>query len=272
MTAQLFVQKSIPHKINYRKTGSGDSIMLIHGFAEDGSIWNEQVAHLAKLYTLILPDLPGSGISRTLKPSPNNTIDDFAQLILAIADEEKLDRFTLMGHSMGGYVTLAFAELFPSRLNGFGLIHSTAFADSEEKKINRTRSIEFILKFGSLLFFETMIPGLYSDKYVHENAENVQKHIHQANAFDAETLAAYYEMIKVRPDRRSVLTEFKKPILFIAGTEDKAVLLKDSLEQCYLPADHHVTLLNGVGHMGMMEAPEKVNAAIENFMASVIKK
>lgn len=271
MTEQLFVQKSIPHKINYRKTGTGDALMLIHGFAEDSMIWKDQIAHLAKKYTLILPDLPGSGLSTTIKPCPTNTIEDFARLILAIADEEKLVQFTLMGHSMGGYVTLAFAELFPTRLKGFGLIHSTAFADSEEKKLNRTRSIDFILKFGSLRFFETMIPGLYSEDYAHKNVDIIQKHIQQANAFDANTLASYYEMMKARPDRRSVLTEFDKPILFIIGTEDKAVLLKDSLEQCYLPADHHVNLLHNVGHMGMVEEPEKVNAAIETFMTTVIK-
>lgn len=272
MTEQLFVKKSIPHKINYRKTGTGETLMLVHGFAEDGMIWKEQIAQLAQKYTLIIPDLPGSGISGTIKPKPNTTIDDFARLIAAIADKEKLEQFTLMGHSMGGYITLAFAELFPARLNGFGLIQSTAFADSEEKKINRTRSIEFILKFGSARFFETMIPELYSEDYVQKNPAIVQQHIQKANDFDAETLAIYYEMMKARPDRRNLLKQFNKPVLFIIGTEDKAVLLKDSMEQCNLPADHHVTLLKEVGHMGMVEDPEKLNTAIEIFMASVIKK
>lgn len=270
MPNQRFVQKEIAHKICYRVAGTGHPLMLVHGFAEHGQIWENQVSFLSSRYRIIIPDLPGSGISRSIKPTNNTTLEDFAECLLAIADAEALDRFSLLGHSMGGYVTLAFAQAFPERLNGFGLIHSTTWADSEEKKINRTRSIEFILKFGSQRFIETMVLGLYSDTFAQNNPGLIYQHISQATAIDLEVLAAYYTMMKNRPDRRSVLTEFTHPILFIIGTEDKAVLLKDSMEQCNVPVDPHIHILEGVGHMGMIEASEKINKAIDDFMAHVL--
>lgn len=266
MKENEWITKEIPNKINYYLIGEGKPLLLLHGFAEDATIWTNQIKFLSSRHKLILPDLPGSGISKEYLPALSTTIEDFAMLINEIIMAEKIEQFSFLGHSMGGYVALAYAELFPEMLNGFGLIHSTAYADSAEKKEIRTRSIEFIEKHGSLPFLETMIPGLYSDPFIREHKDVIQNHISMANSFNLHVFAAYYEMMKNRPDRRLVLESFTKPILFIIGTEDKAVFLKDSLEQSHLPVDPHIEILDGVGHMGMIEVPDKVNKALENFM------
>lgn len=259
------------NNISYTVYGSGNPIVLIHGFAEDGSIWENQINHLSPHFKIIVPDLPGTGLSRENIPSKSNSIDDFARLILQIADTEELEQITLIGHSMGGYVTLAFAELFPERVNGMGLIHSTSFADSEEKKETRSRSVAFMFKHGIVPFLETMIPGLYSTEFAKKHPQKIHEHIKLASSFNVDVLAAYYEMMKKRPDRRHVLEGFSKPVLFIIGTEDKAVLLMDSLDQCDLPADPNVHILENVGHMGMVEEPELVNKAIESFVSYITK-
>lgn len=259
------------HNVSYTVYGKGKPIVFIHGFAEDGSIWENQIKHLSKYFKIIVLDLPGTGLSRENFPSNSTSIDDFARLILQIADAEELDQITLIGHSMGGYVTLAFAELFPERLNGMGLIHSTSFADTEEKKETRTRSVEFMYKHGIVPFLETMIPGLYSNEFAKKHPQKINEHIKLASSFNVDVLAGYYEMMKKRPDRRHVLEQFSKPVLFIIGTEDKAVLLKDSLDQSVLPADPNVHLLENVGHMGMVEEPELVNKAIEAFVSYITK-
>ena len=129
-------------EVAYQKLGTlKPAIMLVHGFPEDGSIFKYQYEFLKEKYTVLIPDLPGSG-----KSSYNEelkSVEDFAEILKEILRKENIDKCFLLGHSMGGYIALAFAEKFPQCLSGLGLIHSTAFADSEEKKATRNKNIEF---------------------------------------------------------------------------------------------------------------------------------
>src|SRR5689334_5958717 len=113
--------------VYYQVQGNGQPVVLLHGFSEDGSVWDNQFAALKDKYQLIIPDLPGSG------KSPLNdaewSMEYFADCIRLILDQEKLETVSMIGHSMGGYITLAFADAWPNRLQSFGLFHSTAFAD-----------------------------------------------------------------------------------------------------------------------------------------------
>lgn len=254
-------------RIAYRKDGQGAPVMLLHGFGEDGSIWKHQAAKLAHAYQVVCPDLPGCGLSENMfQYDPAPTMEKLADLVAAIADAESWNTFTLLGHSMGGYVTLAFAEKNPQRLNGFGLIHSTAFADSAEKKEIRKKSISFIQANGTQAFMETMIPGLYSETFRNLHIEIVREHIRESEGYRKEVLIAWYQMMMNRPDRSDILKQFSKPVLFVIGTEDKAVHLEDSLAQCYWPENNHVSILNGVAHMGMIEKPDEVTAIIKDFL------
>src|SRR5262245_61329765 len=118
-------------KIVYRVLGNGKPVMLVHGFGEDSSVWNRKVDFLKNNYQLIIPDLPGSGASELIN---DMSMEGMAEVLHSIIHEENIDKATVIGHSMGGYITLALAETYWNHVNGFGLIHSTAFADSEEKK------------------------------------------------------------------------------------------------------------------------------------------
>jgi len=120
--------------IAYRMEGAGKAVVLLHGFGEDSNIFNEQINYLTDYCQLIVPDLPGSGKSAILDDSEKEiSIDDYARCIHALLQAENINSCIMLGHSMGGYITLSFAELFPQNLLAFGLIHSTAFADSDEK-------------------------------------------------------------------------------------------------------------------------------------------
>lgn len=261
------VLKSLPDNTYYRIKGKGMPVLLLHGFGEDGTIWEKQVAELSKSFMCIVPDLPGIGISASaFENLSDHSLEGLAEWVKKIADQEGISKFTLLGHSMGGYISMAFVEKHPEMLNGLGLIHSSALADNEEKISTRRRSIEFIRQNGAAKFIEQMIPGLYGEKFKAEHYEVVNQHIASALSFDAEVLIAFYEMMIKRPDRTKLLSQFQNPILFIMGTEDKAVNLSDGLAQSHLPVESHVEILEASGHMGMIENSEKTTIAMKKFL------
>lgn len=262
-------------EIYYRSIGQGKPVILLHGFGEDGTVWERQVTALQNNYRLIIPDLPGSGKSLLVA---NANIETYAVIIKELVNIElspaiqnggDLANVSLIGHSMGGYIALAFAEKYPQYLNSLGLFHSSAFADADEKKATRKKAIEFILENGALTFLKTSIPGLFNETFAVENESVISSLISKATNFTDAALVQYYEAMIARPDRILVLKNFTKPVLFIIGEHDKAVPLQSSLEQCYLPAISHVHILENAAHMGMYEQTEKANMALINFLSEV---
>ena len=278
-------------EIFYRIIGKGKTVVLLHGFGEDGDIWNEQIAFLKDHFHLIVPDLPGSGQSQLI---PDMSVEGMAELIKEILNIELqfplqgaegagagAKGVYLLGHSLGGYITLAFAQKYPERLHAFGLVHSTAYADSEEKKIARRKSIGFIKKNGAYEFLKASIPGLFrcqdgrcqdgrcqdgskpSDTYINNLIE-------KGKNFTTEALVQYYEAMIARPDRTDVLRNSTVPVLFIIGEYDTTVPFQQSLQQCYLPHRSYVHILRNSAHMGMLEETGKVNEMIKTFLDLVL--
>lgn len=258
------------HKpVFYRSFGSGKRVILLHGFGEDGTIWQPQIDFLQATFRVIVPDIPGSGLSPFI---PNSNIDIFSDALKAILDKEDelhprqaSERYTLIGHSMGGYIALAFAQNFPQYLDRLGLFHSSAYADSDAKKTARLKSISFIENNGAPAFLKTSIPGLFTPAFAEKNPEKMEALIEKATAFSAEALVQYYQAMINRPDRTEVLRHFSGPVLFVIGAHDMAVPMQDSLAQSPLPAQSQVTVLQQSAHMGMWEETDKTNAALLHF-------
>jgi pimeloyl-ACP methyl ester carboxylesterase len=264
------IKKQLSDGTVYRIYGEGPTCVLLHGFAEDGHIWDQQVAVLMKEFSCMVIDMPGTGDSASsFEKYKDLSVESAADLVLKIIDQEHLGKVTLLGHSMGGYITLAFAEKYSERLNGFGLIHSTAFADSEEKVQNRKKSATFMKEHGTRLFLEQLYPNLYGELFKKEHYDIIEMQIKASEIYQAEVLIQYYEMMMVRPDRTNVLRASQKPVLFIIGAEDKTVNLSDSMAQCHLPQESHIHILEKAGHMGMKEEAEKTTIAIREFLSYV---
>ena len=256
-------------RIYYETVGEGLPVILIHGFGEDGTIWHYQRAFLKAHFRLIIPDLPGSGKSALLSISPDRSsfiIDLYAACIKQILDQESIQKCAMLGHSMGGYIALAFAQYNPERLNGLGLVHSTAFADSEDKKNTRRKGIAFIQRYGAQEFLKQSIPNLFAEKFTVEYPDQIEALINNAGNFTASALVQYYEAMTERPDRTETLKKVTNPVLFIIGEEDKSVYLQDSLKQCYLPGNTQINILPGVAHMGMWERKDQTNDTVMNFL------
>lgn len=247
----------------YRVTGSGKPVMLVHGFGEDGEIWNNQVQFLKEKVKLIIPDLPGSGQSEMIG---NMSMEGMAEVLHSIIHEEEIERCTVIGHSMGGYILLALAEKYWNHLDAFGLFHSSGYADSEEKKTVRKKGIGFIHEHGAFEFLKTTTPNLFSQQTKDEQPELIDKLISSLNNFSADALVSYYEAMMKRPDRTNMLQKALVPVLFIMGKYDNAVPLKDGLEQCHLPEKSYIHVLYQSGHMGMLEESERSNHILEEFL------
>jgi pimeloyl-ACP methyl ester carboxylesterase len=215
-----------------------------------------------------VPDLPGSGDSERLD---NTSMETMADVVKSILENEKIDQTIVIGHSMGGYITLAFAEKYPQFLKGFGLFHSTAFADTEEKKEARRKGIDFIKKNGASLFIKQTTPNLFTENYKLANSDKVAKFIEDLSYFDPQSLIAYYHAMIARPDRTQILKNFSQPVLLLIGKNDSAVPYKDSLALAHLSSTTYVTILEHSAHMGMMEEINKSNEALESYLQDVLK-
>jgi len=167
---------------------------------------------------------------------------------------------------MGGYVTLAFADRYPELLKGKGLFHSTAYADTEEKKAARKKGIEFINDHGAFEFLRNTTPNLFSPASRDEQPIIVDELIDTLSNFSAGALVSYYEGMIRRSDKTMILRNSTIPVLFIAGSADNAVPLDDILKQCHLPSLSYIHILNNSGHMGMLEEPAKANLILERFL------
>ena len=248
----------------YKVAGNGLPVVLIHGFAEDGNVWHYQIDYLKQYFRVLVSDIPGSGLSPFNKNL--SSVEDYAEAIKSILDNEKIETCILTGHSLGGYIALAFAERYPQLLKAFGLFHSTAFADSEEKKQTRLKSIEFIKTNGAYLFIKTSAPNLFTNDYKINHPKKLESLIEKGKNFTSEALIQYYHAMIARPDRTAVLKSFIKPVLFIIGEQDNAVPLQSSLQQYHLPSQSHIYILKNSAHMGMWEETEKSNEILLNFL------
>ena len=293
-------EKHINHsntKLHYKTTSTGLPVVLIHGFAEDSSIWNNQVEYLKNDYQLIIPDLPGSGASGMINTPFSEGeglgvrpigMEDYAECIKHILDEEKIGKCIMIGHSMGGYITLAFAEKYPGSLISFGLFHSSAYADDDIKVETRKKAIGFIETNGSEAFLKTSIPGLFYDQgnsgqpdalieeaptrqttEVGRRVRQVNELIEKGKAFSAKALIQYYKAMIARPDRTNILKNSTAPVLFIMGEHDKAVPFKHSLAQSYLPGLSYMYVLRNSAHMGMLEEPARCNQILAYFLLNM---
>ena len=244
-------------------SGKGDEIpvVLLHGFCEDSKMWEEWLELLPPRYFIRI-DLPGFGHSELLD---DLSIESMAEAVVAVLDHLGITTFHLTGHSMGGYVSLALAEKQPLRLASLCMFHSHPFADPEDKKANRLKSIEFIKKNGHILYVRQLVPSLFAYDFSKGYQMEVNKLIHYAIQHSPEAIMAALEAMRNRPDRSGILEKIPCPVLFFIGKHDAAISLEVSLAQACLPAQADIQLLPTTGHMGMFEAQRETAKAFREF-------
>ena len=248
--------------INYEIKGTGEPLVLIHGFMENSKIWNDYVALFSTTHQVITIDLPGHGKSKNSRLT--NTMEDFADDVIEILTHLRILHATFIGHSMGGYVILALCEVYPQFVNKVVLVNSTSLPDSNLKKEQRLKMIPTIQS-NFTLFIKLSIPMLFSETLKPQLVKEINLLIDIASETSIDGIEAAINGMRNRPDRTSVLYDNHFPILIINGTEDKTIDV--NLFEAVIPTKDNIKIENlACGHIAFWEQKEKFTALVLDFI------
>jgi pimeloyl-ACP methyl ester carboxylesterase len=259
--------KKISYKyteISYIVNGNSDkSIIFLHGYLENKEIWNKLVSEGFENYKTIQIDILGHGSSGITK---NASVEEMANGVKAVMDAENIKTAIIAGHSMGGYVSLAFADCYPEMLDRFILVHSTCYADDAEKIEVRKKATEFVKEGKKDLIISTAVPNTFATKNLKNFDKELKYIIEQAKNTKEDGICFALEAMMKRPDRSHVLKQNNIPYLLLIGEEDNCVSYTSSISQIYLSNKSKHTILKNSGHMGFIEEEELTRNAILDFL------
>jgi len=248
--------------VSFTDKGKGKAVVFLHGFLGSKEIWKPFAQELSKRQRVITIDLLGHGNTDCL--SYVHTMEEMAEAVEAVLNHLKLRKYYLVGHSLGGYVSLALAENNPDNIKGLIMFHSSAKADDKQKKIDRGRVVR-IVKRNAEIFVNEAVPNLFNVKYkpYKRAVSQIQK---IALKTSKQGIIAALEGMRFRKDREIILKFSPYPVLFIIGEEDNILPSEDLMIQAGLPEKGSYLALKNVGHMGFLEAKTVTYNAIKKFV------
>lgn len=240
--------------------------VLLHGYLESMLVWDDFVPYLYKQVRVITLDLPGHGIS--VVKGPVHTMEYLADVVKNTLDALGIARCTLVGHSMGGYVALAFCEKYPERLDGVVLLSSTPDADTDEKKENRLREIKLV-EAGKKDALARVAPEAgFAPENRPRMRDEIEDLVEQVFVTEDEGIAALLRGMIERPDRNEMLRRSAVRQLFIFGKHDGYIPLEKAEALAAAHPQARVAWLEHSGHMGFLEEPEITARALLDFMGT----
>ncbi len=254
-------------RITYSDLGKGDVIVLLHGYLESMLIFETLAERLSRNFRVISVDLPGHGRSETV--SDTHTMEMMAQRIRDLLDHLSIDKVLMTGHSLGGYVTLAFLQLYPERLSGYCLFHSHPFADSPEATLRRKRE-QGVVKAGKKhIMYPSNIEKMYSPFNLNRMATEVRWSNQIAGQTPDDGIISILNGMIERPSRQPLMEEGRVPLLWILGIHDQYINYKHNTETVTLPENATLATLFDSGHLGFLEEPERSLTLITEFAFKV---
>jgi len=251
-------------QISYTDTGKGTAVVLLHGFLENKTMWDIYVTELSKKNRIITIDLLGHGETESL--GYIQTMEENADVVHEVLSKLRIRKAILIGHSMGGYVALAFAELYPEKMKGLVLLNSTSKEDSPERKKNRDRAIKAVKK-----DYETFIRLSIANLFSEDNREILSNEIEgvkiQAIKTPLQGIVASLEGMKIRKDREFLLHTTTYPKLLILGKKDPVLNYEENLEQIKSTDVDLVTFADG--HMSSIENQVELITVLADFFKEI---
>ncbi|MDA6072799.1 alpha/beta hydrolase [Flavobacterium sp. AC] len=246
--------------ISYTDSGKGTAIVFLHGFLENKKMWSDYVDFFSEQYHIITIDLLGHGKSDSL--GYVHSMEDNAKVVHEVLAHLQVEKAIIIGHSMGGYVGLAFAELFPKNINKLVLLNSTSKADSHEKKINRNRAIKAV-KQNYINFVNLAIGNLFSENNRARLTEEIEEAKIQALKTPLQGIVASLEGMKIRKDRVLLLQKNLFPVLLILGKKDPVLNYEESILQIENTNAKLVSFDDG--HMSQIENKKELKTVLLDF-------
>ena len=248
-------------KIAFSDTGKGNTVVLLHGFLENSTMWNYLAPVLALKNRVVCIDLLGHGQTDCL--GYVHTMEDMADAVHQVLTELKIRKAVFVGHSMGGYVALAFAELYPEFMKGLVLLNSTSRADSEERIANRTRAIKAV-KQNYVAAVRMSIVNLFSEENREKLIDQIEWVREEALQTPLQGIIAAQEGMKLRKDREVILHFAPYPIMLILGKKDPVLNYDENLEQIEGTNVKLVTFNDG--HMSHLENQTELEKVLVGFL------
>ncbi len=255
-------------KINYVDLGRGHVIVLLHGYLESSEIWNGFAEELASKFRVIIVDLPGSGLSDIY--GDTHSMEFMAGVIKELIDHLGITKIFIAGHSLGGYVTLAFLELFYDRLSGYCLFHSSPFPDTPELIEKRKREIEIVKMGKKNLMYPDNVVRMFASSNLEKFAKELQRSKDIASRIPEGGIIAVLNGMMIRPSRLSLMEQGKVPCLWILGMMDNYIPCELIQTRVNLPSNAKTIILSNSGHMGFIEERENSLKAITDFVNQLV--
>jgi pimeloyl-ACP methyl ester carboxylesterase len=253
--------------IFYVESGNGYPVIFLHGFCETNSLWDEFRDVFSEHYRVICPDLPGFG--KSALPENPVSLDGIAAILIDWLKNLGIKKCIIVGHSLGGYITLAIQRAAPDFMDGFCLFNSTAFEDSEEKKNNRTKLIDFIEREGVIAFIPTFIPSLFHPDRIEEFALVMKMLRGEALQTAPESVQKYAAAMRDRSDSFELLKKSSQKALLISGENDISVSLEAAKRMASVLPAGRANILPNTAHMAMFEQKETSIEILRSFFHDI---
>jgi pimeloyl-ACP methyl ester carboxylesterase len=254
-------------RIHFSDSGKGVPIVLLHGYLESSEAWNGFSEKLSSDFRVISIDLPGHGLSDIY--GEVHSMEFIATGIKELLDYLDIKKVFLTGHSLGGYVALAFLELFPDKLTGYCLFHSQPFSDPPAVLEKRKREIEIVKMGKKNLMYPDNVIRMFAPSNLEKFTGAVQRAKDIAGLLPGDGIIALLNGMMIRPSRLSFMEEGNVPLLWILGLMDSYIPCELIQTRVKLPSNARVIILTNSGHMGFVEEQERSLKVIKEFVNSI---
>lgn len=255
-------------QVAFEDSGYGEPLVFVHGFPHDRSLWSQQRIALASRARCIALDLPGFGESETMADA---SIDGYADVVIGLLDHLGVERATICGLSMGGYVALGCWRRHASRVSGLILCDTKAGADTDEAKAKRNDAIAQVEQHGVPALAANQITGMLGKRTRESNPSLVQWMRAMMDRQPADGVVAALRALRDRPDATPLLPTITVPTLILVGEDDaitppaESKRLLDALPEA---ARAQLDIIAGAGHASCVERPAAVTHAIADYLAA----
>jgi pimeloyl-ACP methyl ester carboxylesterase len=250
--------------LHFYKSGEGFTVLLLHGFCESGNLWRSLSRELSDDFQIICPDLPGFGKSPL--SNRNFSLEDIADELVNWSKAQGIQSCVVIGHSLGGYISLEILRKYPDFAKGIGLINSSAFEDPADKKENRNKLIEFIQEHGVAPFLSTFLPSLFYPETLDAHQGIINELREDGMSIAAESVIGYSAAMRDRSDSTDLLNAYHDRILLISGEYDQNVPMEKSKAMAAYLGKENVHVVPDSAHMSIFEQRELCYNALTKFV------